>query len=265
MKKLFFPIIVLAVALFFGSCSSVKQVAYFQNIDSISLAASKGLYDARIMPKDQLTITVVASDPEAAKPFNLSVQSTLGTDNRLGSSTGSLLSYLVDNNGEIDYPVVGKLKVAGLTKNECEQLIADKIKPYLSSEEHPVVTVRMSSYRVTVAGEVNSPKVVPVTTEKMSVVEAIAQAGDLSIYGKRNNVLLIRENADGQKEAHRLNLNDANLINSPYYYVQQNDYIYVEPNSTKAKNSAIGQSTTLWISVVGVLTSLASLLVNILR
>lgn len=266
MKKLFFPIIVLAIALFFGSCSSVKQVAYFQNIDSISLAASKGLYDARIMPKDLLTITVVASDPDAAKPFNLSVQSTLGTDGRLNSGGGgSLLQYLVDNNGEIDFPVVGKLNVAGLTKTECEQLISEKIKPYLASEEHPVVTVRMSSYRVTVAGEVNSPKVVPVTTEKMSVVEAIAQAGDLSIYGKRNNVLLIRENADGQKEAHRLNLNDANLINSPYYYVQQNDYIYVEPNSTKAKNSAIGQSTTLWISVVGILTSLASLLVNILR
>ena len=123
----------------------------------------------------------------------------------------------------------------------------------------------MSSYRVTVAGEVASPKVVPVTTEKMSVLEALAQAGDLSIYGRRDNVLLIRENADGQKEAHRLNLNDANIINSPYYYVQQNDYIYVEPNKVKAKNSAIGQSTTLWFSLVSILTSVASLVVNIVR
>ena len=175
------------------------------------------------MPKDQLTITVVTSDPSTSQPFNLSIQSTLSADGRLNSSSGSLLSYLVDNNGDIDFPVVGTIHVAGLTKNQCEELIKSKIKPYLAESEAPVVTVSMSSYRVTVAGEVASPKVVPVTTEKMSVLEALAQAGDLSIYGRRDNVLLIRENADGQKEAHRLNLNDANLINSPYYYVQQND------------------------------------------
>ena len=175
------------------------------------------------------------------------------------------MQYLVDNNGDIEFPVVGKLHVAGLTKDQCEELIKSKVKPYLAEAENPVVTVQMSSYRVTVAGEVTTPKVVPVSTEKMSVLEALAQAGDLTIYGRRDNVLLIRENADGQKEAHRLNLNDANIINSPYYYVQQNDYIYVEPNSVKAKNSAIGQSTTLWFSFVGIVTSIASLVINIVR
>lgn len=265
MKKLFFPIVIMTIVLLLNSCTSAKQVSYFQNIDSISLAASKGLYDAHIMPKDQLTITVVTSDPSTSQPFNLSIQNTLSADGRLNSSSGSLLSYLVDNNGDIDFPVVGTIHVAGLTKNQCEELIKSKIKPYLAESEAPVVTVSMSSYRVTVAGEVASPKVVPVTTEKMSVLEALAQAGDLSIYGRRDNVLLIRENADGQKEAHRLNLNDANIINSPYYYVQQNDYIYVEPNKVKAKNSAIGQSTTLWFSFVSILTSVASLVVNIVR
>lgn len=265
MKKILFSIIIAATVMLMNGCSSAKQVAYFQNIDSISLAASKGLYDARIMPKDLLTITVVTSDPETSKPFNLSISSTLSADGRLSGSTGSLLQYLVDNNGNIQFPVVGTVHVAGLTKTECQDLIREKVKPYLSSSENPVVTVSMSSYRVTVAGEVTSPKVVPVTTEKMSVLEAIAQAGDLTIYGRRNNVLLIRENSNGQKEAHRLNLNDANLINSPYYYVQQNDYIYVEPNNIKAKNSAIGQSTTLWFSFVSILTSVASLLVNIIR
>ena len=265
MKKLLFPIVIMAIVLFMGSCESAKQVAYFQNIDSISLAASKGLYDARIMPKDLLTITVVTSDPETSKPFNLSISNTLGTDGRIGNNSGSLLQYLVNNEGNIKFPTIGEIHVAGLTKNECEALIRDKVKPYLAATENPVVTVNMSSYRVTVAGAVNSPKVVPVSTEKMSVLEALAQAGDLSIYGRRDNILLIRENADGQKEAHRLNLNDANIINSPYYYVQQNDYIYVEPNKTMAKNSAIGQSTTLWFSFVSILTSVASLLVNIIR
>ena len=265
MKKLLIPFVLMTIVLLLDACSSAKQVAYFQNIDSTSLTASKGLYDARIMPKDLLTITVVTSDPSTSKPFNLSIQNTLGTDGRLGSTTGSLLQYLVNNDGDIDFPVVGTVHVAGLTKDQCEDLIKSKVKPYLAESENPVVTVSMSSYRVTVAGEVTSPKVVPVSTEKMSVLEALAQAGDLTIYGRRDNVLLIRENADGQKEAHRLNLNDANIINSPYYYVQQNDNIYVEPNSVKAKNSAIGQSTTLWFSFVSILTSVAALVVNIVR
>ena len=265
MKKLFYSFVVMTIVLLMGSCKSAKQVAYFQNLDSVSLAASKGLYDAHIMPKDLITITVVTSDPTTSKPFNLAIQNTLGTDGRLGSTTGSLLQYLVDNDGNIQFPIVGSLHVAGLTKNECQDLIKSKVKPYLAESENPVVTVSMSSYRVTVAGEVTRPSVVPVSTEKMSVLEALAQAGDLTIYGRRDNVLLIRENANGQKEAHRLNLNDANIINSPYYYVQQNDYIYVEPNKTKAKNSDIGQSTTLWFSFVSILTSVASLVVNIVR
>ncbi len=265
MKKVLFPIFLMAVVLLLNGCSTAKNVAYFQNIDTLNLAPSVGLYDARIMPKDELTITVVTSDPEAGRPFNLSVQSTLGEGGKLSSGTGALLTYLVDNNGDIDFPVVGRMRVAGMTKTECEKLIADKVAPYLANEEHPVVTVNMSSYRITVAGEVASPKVVPVTTQKMSVLEALAQAGDLTIYGRRDNVLLIRETATGQKEVHRLNLNDANIINSPYYYVQQNDYIYVEPNGVKSKNSAIGSSTTLWFSFVGIVTSVASLLVNIIR
>ena len=265
MKKIIFPIFLLMVVLLLNGCSSAKKVAYFQNIDTLSLAASAGLYDAHIMPKDELTITVVTSDPEASRPFNLSVQNTLGNGGNLSSGSGALLTYLVDNSGNIDFPVVGKLHVAGMTKTECETLIGEKVAPYLSNEEHPVVTVNMSSYRITVAGEVTSPKVVPVTTQKMSVLEALAQAGDLTIYGRRDNVLLIRETATGQKEVHRLNLNDANIINSPYYYVQQNDYIYVEPNGVKSKNSAIGSSTTLWFSFVSILTSVASLLVNIIR
>lgn len=265
MKKLFFPLVLMTVVLLLGSCKSAKQVAYFQNIDSISLAASRGLYDARIMPKDLLTITVISSDPDASKPFNLSMSSTLSADGKMGGGTGSLLQYLVNNDGDIDFPVVGTIHVAGLTKDECQKLILDKVKPYLSASETPVVTVRMSSFRVTVAGEVTNPSVVSVPTEKMSVLEALAQAGDLTIYGRRDNVLLIREEANGQKEAHRLNLNDANIINSPYYYVQQNDYIYVEPNNVKAKNSDIGQSTTLWFSFIGIVTSIASLVVSIVR
>lgn len=265
MKKLLFPILAAVVVLILDGCSSAKQVPYFQNIDQISLEASKGLYDAKIMPKDQLTITVSTTDPAAATPFNLAITNTLGATGQLSTGAGALQSYLVDNNGDIEYPVVGRIHVAGLTKDQCQNLIKQKISAYLAKEENPIVTVRQASYRVTVAGEVGRPGVIPVSTEKISIVEALAQAGDLTIYGKRDNVLLIREDAQGEKHAIRLNLNDANIINSPYYYLQQNDIVYVQPNGVKAQNSGIGQSTTLWFSVVGIITSVASLVINILR
>ena len=265
MKKFLTSFIVLTMILLVTGCTGSKKVAYFQNIDQISLAASRGLYDAKIMPKDMLTITVNTTDPAAAAPFNLSGSNSVGVTGQLSSGGGSLQGYLVDNSGSINFPVVGLIHVAGMTKTQCQDLIREKIAPYMAERENPIVTVRMSSYRVTVTGEVNSPGVIPVTTEKMSVIEALAQAGDLSIYGRRDNVLLIREDANGEKSYHRLNLNDANLINSPFYYLQQNDILYVEPNGVKAKNSGIGSSTTIWFSFIGIVTSVASLLVNILR
>ena len=266
MKKIIYSaLVVLTMVLMLSSCGSTKNVAYFQNADSISYAASKMLYEAKIMPKDELTITVITTDPKAAIPFNLAVSQTIGTGGQLSSSGGSLQGYLVDNNGNIEFPVVGTLHVGGLTKNQAENLIKSKVKPYLAEQENPIVTVRMGSYHVSVLGEVEKPGIIYAPQEKMSVLEALAQCGDLTIYGKRDNVLLIRQDAEGEKHTYRLNMNDANIINSPYYYLQQNDIIYVEPNKVKAQNSSIGSSTTLWFSAVSILTSIASLVVNILR
>lgn len=265
MKKFFLPIVVLTMVVLLGSCSSGKDVPYFQNIDEISLAGSKGLYDAKIMPKDMLTITVSTTDPAAAAPFNLAVGNTVGASGQLSNGGGNLQGYLVDNDGNINFPVIGHMHVQGMTKSQCQDMIREKLLPYMAATENPIVTVRMSSYRVTVTGEVNRPGVIPVSTEKMSIVEALAQAGDLTVYGKRDNIMLIREDETGQKKMVRLNMNDANLINSPYYYLQQNDIIYVQPNSVKAKNAGIGPSTTLWFSFIGIVTSISSLLVNILR
>lgn len=265
MKKLLLSIIAAAMIIVLGSCGSSKNVTYLQNLDSISLAPSRGLYDAKIMPKDQLMITVSTTDYEASRPFNLTVHNSLGSAGSISSGGGSLQQYVVDNSGFINFPVVGKIHVEGLSVHETEDLIKSKIQPYLARTENPIVTVRMASYRITVIGEVNKPGVIPVTTERMSILEALAQAGDLSIYGLRDNIALIRTDAAGEKHQVRLNLNDANIINSPYYYVQQDDVIYVEPNNVKAKNSSIGSSTTLWFSFIGIATSVASLLVNILK
>ena len=157
------------------------------------------------------------------------------------------------------------MKIGGLTKTEAEKLITEKISPYLKELEKPVVNVRMSSFSVSVLGEVDQPGTFQIEREKINVLEALAKAGDLTIYGVRNNVTLIREESDGTKSYHTLNLNDANIVSSPYYYLQQNDILYVEPNKIKAQNSTIGSMTTLWLSATSILVSVATLLVSILK
>lgn len=262
MKRYYF-VLLLASALL-ASCGSVKDVAYFQNADYIDATRSEYLYDARIMPKDVLTITVSTVNPDAAAPFNLIVRSPL-QGNNVGGGSGSLQTYLVDNKGCIEFPVLGTLEVGGLTKSLCEKMIHDKIMPYLNVNENPVVTVRMSNYKISVLGEVNHPGMFVVNNEKINILEALAQAGDLTIYGIRNKVKLIREDAKGRKEIHTLNLNDADIISSPYYYLQQNDIVYVEPNKVKARNSSVGQTTGLWLTGTSILISVASLLYSILK
>ena len=265
-KKLCFYALLFLAIYGLSSCASSKNVAYIQNSNMVDLSESAFLYDARIMPKDVLTITVNTVNPEASAPFNLIVRNTLtNTSSSIGTTGGSLQTYLVSNDGTIDFPVLGTLQVGGLTKLECEKRIHDKILPYLNANENPVVTVRMSNYKISVLGEVNRPGMFTVGNEKINIFEALAQAGDLTIYGVRNNVKLIREDAKGQKEIYTINLNDANIINSPYYYLQQNDILYVEPNKVKAQNSTVGQVTTLTFSATSILISLASLLYNILK
>lgn len=266
MKKLSRFVLAAVAILLMVSCKTPKNVAYIQNSDTVDLSKSEYLYDAHIMPKDILTITVNTVNPEAARPFNLLVHNTLNkSGNNLGTNGGSLTVYLVDNEGFIEFPIVGKLKVGGLTIPLCEKLVHDKIQRFMNAEEDPIVTVRMTNYKISVLGEVNKPGMFTISNEKVSIFEALALAGDLSIYGIRDRVKLIREDSKGRKEIHTVSLNDANIVNSPYYYLQQNDIVYVEPNSVKARNSAIGTSTTIWISVTGALVSLASLIVNILR
>lgn len=262
----FAKIAFLAVALTLtAGCTSYKQVPYLQNPEVVNNYGKEiPLYDAKIMPKDLLTITVSTTDPKASVPFNLSIQSPASTINIDYLTTQpTLQQYLVNNEGEIDFPVLGKLKISGLTKNECESLIQEKLKPYL--KETPIINVRMVNYKISVLGEVAKPGTFTVSNEKVNVLEALAMAGDMTVYGLRNNVKLVRENAKGQREIIELNLNDASLLTSPYFYLQQNDILYVSPNKTAARNSDIGNSTTLWFSATSILVSIASLLVTILR
>lgn len=258
-------IILIFCTLLIVSCTSYKNVPYLQNPEVVnSYQEMLPMYDAKIMPKDLLTITVNTSDPEAAAPFNLVVQSPINVARSSNlTQQPSLQQYLVNNEGSIDFPVLGRIQVGGLTKNEAEDLIREKLGDYL--KEVPIVTVRMSNYKIAVLGEVAHPGMFTVNNEKVNIFEALAMAGDLTIWGMRDNVKLIREDANGQREIITLNLNNAEIVTCPYYYLQQNDIIYVNPNKTKAKNSDIGQSTSLWFSATSILVSIASLLVTIFR
>ena len=246
-------IISLCIALLSG-CGSYKKVPYMQDSEVLSnIQEVLPMYDAKIMPKDLLTITVNTTDPEAAAPFNLTVQSP---------QQSNLQQYLVNNDGTILFPVLGTLQVGGLTKGEAENLICEKLGNYL--KETPIVTVRMTNYKISVLGEVAAPGMFTITNEKVNILEALALAGDLTIWGMRDNVKLIREDAAGQRQIISLNLNRADIITSPYYYLQQNDILYVTPNKSKAKNSDVGQSTSLWFSVTSVVASILTILATIL-
>lgn len=261
MKKILIPFVIMALVLFMGSCQSMKHYTYFQNIDSIDLSASKRLPDIKIMPKDELSIIVKTTNPDAAEPFNLFTQGSGLTGN---NNNNNIKGYLVDNDGNISFPVVGALHVGGLTKSECEELIKSKIAPYLAESENPVVIVRMQNFHVTLIGETGS-KIIESSTEKLSIIDALAQGGDISQYGKRTNVLLIREDSCGQKSTHRFNLNDAQVFNDPYYYLKQNDIIYVEPTKQKTVQSSMGPWTNLWLTVLGWMTSVASVVLLIVK
>lgn len=262
MKKIF---LFLLVATALGSCTSYKHVPYMQDIETVNNSTQNlPLYDARIMPKDLLSITVNTTDPKTSAPFNLTVQTSINAAYNTNTTTqAALQQYLVNNEGEIDFPVVGRLKVGGLTKNEAEDLIREQLKPYL--KETPIVTVRMANYKIAVLGEVARPGSFTVSNEKVNVLEALAMAGDMTVYGLRTNVKLIREDADGKRSIHELDLTKSDLVLSPYYYLKQNDILYVTPNQTKARSSDIGTTTTTWISATSIMVSIASLIVNILR
>ena len=256
----------LTVAALFASCQSYKKVPYLQDAEVINQAQQQEkLYDATIMPKDLLTIVVSCTNPELAVPFNLTVASPLsvGTGNSNLNSQPALQQYLVDNDGRINFPVLGELKLGGLTKSQAEQLIVRNLKPYI--KENPIVTVRMSNYKISVLGEVARPGTFTITNEKVNLLEALAMAGDMTVWGVRDNVKLIREDANGKQEIHTLDLNKAEIVLSPYYWLQQNDVVYVTPNKTQARNSGVGTSTSLWFSATSILVSLASILVTIFK
>lgn len=259
----FFAFAILFVSII--GCDTSKKIAYLQGFEELSVKQLNeqvtALHDAIIIPKDLLTITVITTDPEAARPFNLTSPTYASGGGVIAQP--SLQPYLVDNEGYINFPILGKINLGGLNKEEAEKKIEGLLKTYL--KEEPVVTVSFQNYKISVIGEVKTPATFSIPNQKINIFEALALAGDMTIYGRRDNVKIIREDINGKKNIITLNLNNADVLFSPYYYLQQNDVVYVEPNNVVAQNSLIGPMTNLWVSVSSVLVSVASLMVIILK
>lgn len=254
MKKNSFIILLAGVALL-ASCTSQRRVAYFRGVDAASAdsinAHFNNIHEARICVGDMLSIIVSGLDPTAVAPFNLPVvgYEKPGSDQLYSSPT--LQAYLVDVEGNIDFPVAGKIHLAGLTKSQAIERIHESLSPYLKDI---IVTIKFLNYKVSVIGEVQRPGQYSISNERVTVLDALAMAGDMSIYGKRNNVLVIREN-DGKMEFARLDLNTDEVFTSPYYFLQQNDVLYVEPNNVKAIS---GLNISLYLSAATTLASVVS-------
>lgn len=262
--KLSKVVCMLALTTLLGSgCTSYKKSLYLQNEQVLNESLEGQLYDFRIMPKDELTITVSTTDPEASAPFYRKIGQSKegGNTSNIGMNNADLLSYLVDNNGCIDFPVLGMIKVMGLTNRECEALLRQKLQPYL--KEVPNVTVRTSNYKFSVLGEVGKPGTYTTDAEKVTVFEALAQAGDMTLFSIRNDVQLLREDSLGVRRVYHLDLTQADVAQSPYFYLQQNDVVYVKPTRAKVRTNTFNSNSSMWITLLSIVTSITSLVLAI--
>ena len=241
------------------SCKPAKELVYYQNIDDLAAIEKSNSYEIKIQPDDVLMIIVSADDRESAIPFNLtsiSVPSAFNSMAVIGQET--MQSYLVDAAGTIDFPVLGKLQVGGLSRSDVMQLLETKITKYI---KNPIINIRLMNFKVSVQGEVTAPGTYPVNSDRVTLIEAISMAKDLTIYGKRNNILVIRE-VNGVKSFNRVDITKADFINSPFYYLAQNDVVYVEPNKTRINGAAVGANTGVIISITSLVITLITLIVT---
>lgn len=247
-----------------NSCASSTDIVYFQDEPIGEASDFDNSFELKYKPNDILTIDVSALDPDAVRPFNLTAVTYSNSNGNLNSgglnANGNVLrqTYLVDPNGNIEFPVLGTLQIGGLSRAEVTTMLKEKLTVYVKD---PIVNIRLINFTVTVLGEVSRPGTFTIQDERISLSEALGLAGDLTIYGKRDNVFLIRE-VGGKKKYASFDLTSVNVVNSPVYYLSQNDVIYVEPNGSRVRQSSYNQTTPVIISAVATLATITAILLN---
>jgi polysaccharide export outer membrane protein len=244
--------ILIGACLIFSSCVTKKEVVYFQNARNFETVVDTDTFKTTLKIGDIISIYVSTLDPTATQPYNIVMQTGMGA--------GQMMDYLIDVEGNIDYPVLGKVKLVGLTVDEAKELFLTKfIEGQLLRD--PVIMIRVLNYRITVAGEVKNPGVYPVSGERVTILEALGMAGDLTIKGRRDNVLVVRD-FNGSKTYTRIDLTNKEVFNSPVYYLTQNDYIYVEPNNSSISSASGDTRIATIISISSFILTTALILLT---
>jgi len=267
MKFIKFPFIAIAaLILSLASCSTYKNINYIQDVEANvaeDMTINKGIL---IQPKDQILIIVSSRNPELARMFNLPIASYQAGAEAASMGQQRITGYVVDNDGDIDFPVLGTIHVAGMTRWD----LAKEIKTQLMEGgllSDAVVSVQFMNFKISVLGEVSSPGTYTIDGDKITLLQAISLARDLTIYGRRDCVYVIREK-DGERTTYQVDLRSKDMFDSPAYYLQQNDVVYVEPNKVRAGQSTINEnnlkSVSLWVSVGSFFTTIATLVISVL-
>lgn len=254
MSRFIFPYLPFSLIAFcLGSCVSLRKIVYLQQSELEQPTQTISPGESVIVPNDNLYITVSALNADAVRIFN---NPTIAYDANIGSEVLNVSGYLVDERGEINFPVLGRITLGGLTKNQAVKLLQERISEYIVD---PRVNLRFLNYRVTVLGEVNRPGVYTSRDERVTLLDALGMAGDMTIYGKRNNILVYRASGD-QTSFARLDITSPEILQSEYFFLQQNDVVYVQPNKTRAGTSGYNQNLTLGVSVLSLLVTVVALL-----
>lgn len=266
MKKMFVRLSILLVLLVVSaaSCSTYKKINYIQDAQldtALTMIANQGIL---IQPMDMISIVVSSRDPELARIYNLPVVTyQAGSESSVSNFNQRLIGYSVDNDGNIQFPELGTIHVAGLNRWQLAELIREKLS---SLVKDAVVTVQFMNFKISVTGEVTSPGVFDISGDKITIFEAISLARNLTIYGRRDGVYVIREQ-NGSRTIYQVDLRTVDMFNSPAYYLQQNDVVYVEPNKVRAGQSTINEnnlkSVSLWVSIGSFLSTLATLFISL--
>lgn len=266
MKKIFVRLSILLVLLVVSaaSCSTYKKINYIQDAQldtALTMIANQGIL---IQPMDMISIVVSSRDPELARIYNLPVVTyQAGSESSVSNFNQRLIAYSVDNDGNIQFPELGTIHVAGLNRWQLAELIREKLS---SLVKDAVVTVQFMNFKISVTGEVTSPGVFDISGDKITIFEAISLARNLTIYGRRDGVYVIREQ-NGSRTIYQVDLRTVDMFNSPAYYLQQNDVVYVEPNKVRAGQSTINEnnlkSVSLWVSIGSFLSTLATLFISL--
>lgn len=247
-KWLFLPVL----CLFLFSCANRKEMAYFSEMDRSKSTQQVQNYEPKLMPDDRIEVFVAALDMQAVAAFN-------GVSIAGEGSVGANKTYLIDKNGFIEFPIVGNVKLAGMTRLEATELLKEKIGVYV---KEPIVNLKIVNFKVTVLGEVNNPGTFQIDNERITLLEALGLAGDIGIQGVRENVLIIRED-DGKRKYITVDLTTDEVFNSPAYYLTQNDVVYVEPNKSRINQSKSNMSTII-LPLTAVLLSAVTTVVIVL-